>query len=88
MVLYAWRNYTDFVFEKLIQINLKNGIRKEEKFEEISEYSELNIQSESSSEDEQSDENLKEENKQFQILHTSMNEIVNPLYLSPKNLGK
>lgn len=54
MIFYAWKNYTDLVFEKLIQLQLKNdGVSKiNEKDKELSEYSEERIVSDSSSSDE------------------------------------
>lgn len=55
ITLYAWRNYTDIVFEKLIQINLQSNVfaERKEQLELISEYSENNIISETSSDEEE-----------------------------------
>lgn len=61
ITLYTWRNYTDIVFEKLIQINLQSNVfvERKEQLELISEYSENNIISETSSDEEEDTINKK-----------------------------
>lgn len=62
MAFYAWKNYTDLVFEKLIHLNLKNNSPSTQEQENLSQYSEENLVSDSESsseEDEESDDDKK-----------------------------
>ena len=74
MSFYAWRNYTDSVFEKLIQINLRNepaAKNNENVINEniITEYSEENIISNTSSSSEDSDKLEEKPNNQKNQIH-------------------
>lgn len=81
MTFYAWKNYTDTVFEKLIKLNLKNesAAKKDENMntlnDGVSEYSEENIISDSSSaSDSEEGEDLSETMKE-EILFPSREKI-------------
>ena len=78
MVFYAWKNYTDCVLDKLIQINLKvDHLQNKDNEDNLSEYSEEDVVSQSSSEENQTEDDQEIILDPQNVLHCpSLNKII------------